>query len=187
MKYRFFSHFLISQTLVAINEVNDATIGEAVLLDVMLHDKVVLVGIDADVCIMGEAEVHDVAEDAVNIRVAGNAMYDMIGFYVIQPFAIVYLRVSRLRGGQKSEIADNLLWRLVLTIALFNDKTSMLLHIVQENSLRRVAVSPLVHVARRPHNLLRGLHHLHNLRYVCWFRLSDYSTHQKISPQKYEK
>ena len=84
-------NFLISQTLVAINEVNDAAIGEAVLLDIVLHDMVVLMGIDADVCITLETEVHDVAEDVVNIRVAGNAMYDMIGLYVIQPLTILYL------------------------------------------------------------------------------------------------
>ena len=49
------------------------------LLDVVLHDKVVLVGVDTDICITREAEIHDVAEDAVNIRIAGNAMDDVIG------------------------------------------------------------------------------------------------------------
>ena len=60
------------------------------LQDVVLHDEVVLMGVDADVCIMREAEVHDVAEDAVNVRVAGDTMNDMIGLYVIQPFTIAY-------------------------------------------------------------------------------------------------
>ena len=71
--------------------IDDATIGKAVLLDIMLHDKVVLVGVDTDVCITHEAKIHDVAEDAVNIRITGNAMDDVIGFDVIQPFTIVYL------------------------------------------------------------------------------------------------
>ena len=75
--------FLISKTLVAICKVDNATIGKAVFLDVVLHDKVVLMGVDTDVCITHEAKIHDVAEDAVNIRITGNAMNDVIGFYVI--------------------------------------------------------------------------------------------------------
>ena len=44
--------FLICQAFVARCEVDDATIGKAVLLDVVLHDMVVLVGVDTDVRIM---------------------------------------------------------------------------------------------------------------------------------------
>ena len=57
----------------------------------MLHDKVVLMGIDADVCIMREAEIHDIGEDAMNVRVAGYTMDDMIGKSIIYPLAIIYL------------------------------------------------------------------------------------------------
>ena len=60
------------------------------LLDVVQHNPIILMGVDADVCIMREAEVHDVAEDAVNVRVAGDTMNDMIGLYVIQPLTIAY-------------------------------------------------------------------------------------------------
>ena len=56
-------------------------------------------GIDANVCIMREAKLHDIFEDAVNIRVTGNTVNDMIGLCAIQPLAIVYLRVGRLRRG----------------------------------------------------------------------------------------
>lgn len=75
--------FLISETFVARSEEDDATIGEAVLFDVMLHDKVVLMGIDADVCITRETEIHDVAENAVNVRITGNTMDNVIGLDVI--------------------------------------------------------------------------------------------------------
>ena len=40
---------------------DDAAIGEAVLLDVVLHDTIILMGIDADVGIVREAKVDDVA------------------------------------------------------------------------------------------------------------------------------
>ena len=45
----------------------------------VLHDKVVLVGVDTDVCIRQEAEVHDVAEDVVSNRIAGDTMNNMKG------------------------------------------------------------------------------------------------------------
>ena len=83
--------FLISQPFVTRGKVDDAAIGEAVLLDVVLHDAVVFVGVNANVHIMGEAEVHDVVEDTMDIRVAGDAMDDMIGHYIVQPLTIVYL------------------------------------------------------------------------------------------------
>jgi len=82
---------LISQSFVAIGKVDDATIGKAMLQDVVLHDEVVFMGVDADVCIMREAEVHDAAEDSVNIRIAGYTMYDMIGKGIVCPLTIIYL------------------------------------------------------------------------------------------------
>ena len=75
--------FLICLALVARSKVDDATIGKAVLLDVVLHDIIVLMGIDSDVCIMGKAEVHDVTKDTMNIRIAGNTMNDMVGQGVV--------------------------------------------------------------------------------------------------------
>ena len=71
---------------------------------------------------MREAEVHDVAKDAMNVWVAGNAVDDMIGGYVIQPSTIINLRLGRLRRGQESEIADD-------ATSIFNDIAAMLLHI----------------------------------------------------------
>ena len=60
-------------------------------LDVVLHNSVVTVSIDADVVIMGKAEVHNAAEDSMCIRQAGNTAYDMIVLLVIQPIAIIDL------------------------------------------------------------------------------------------------
>ena len=66
---------------------------------VMLHDAVVAMGIYANVPVMGEAEIHDVAEDVVFIRVTRNAMDDMVGLFVIEPFSAIDLAVGWLRGG----------------------------------------------------------------------------------------
>ena len=79
MQYRLSIQFLISETLIIVGKVDDATIGKAVLLDIVLHDPIVLMGIDTNVCIMRKAEVHDGAENTMDIRVTGNTMYDTIG------------------------------------------------------------------------------------------------------------
>ena len=91
MKYRLSIKLLVSKSFIAVGKKYDTTIGEAVLLDVVLHDTIILMGIDADVCIMRETEVHDIAKDTMYIWVAGYTMNDMIGLYVIQPLTIVYL------------------------------------------------------------------------------------------------
>jgi hypothetical protein len=48
-------------------------------------------GIDADIRIVGETEVHDGAEDAMSLRIAGDTMDDMIRKSIIYPLTIVYL------------------------------------------------------------------------------------------------
>ena len=83
MKYKFLFYFLISEPFITVGKIYDAAIVETVLLDVVLHDMIILMGINTDVGIMQKAEVHNVGKDAVNIRIAGNTMNDMIGLYVI--------------------------------------------------------------------------------------------------------
>ena len=51
-KHRLVILSLIGKALVSVGKADDATIGEAVLQDVMLHDAIVLMGVDTDVCIM---------------------------------------------------------------------------------------------------------------------------------------
>ena len=89
MKYRIVIKLLISEALIAVGKVDDAAIGEAVLLDVMLHDTIIFMSIDSDVCIMRETEVHDIVKDAMNIWITGYTMNDMIGLYIVQPLAVV--------------------------------------------------------------------------------------------------
>ena len=136
MKYRIVIKLLISHALISVSKVDDAAIGEAVLLDVVLHDTIIFMSIDSDVCIMRETEVHDIVKDAMNIWITGYTMNDMVGQGVVCPLTIIYLRVGRLRRWQESEIADD-------ATNLFQDKATMLFHIADDDSLRRVAVSPL--------------------------------------------
>ena len=48
------------------------------LLQIVLHDGVVTMCINPDVCIMGEAEVYHIAEDMMCVWIAGNTVDYMI-------------------------------------------------------------------------------------------------------------
>ena len=58
---------------------DDATVSESVLQYVVLHDMIVLMGVNADVALMSKTEIHDAFEDAVCFRETGNTVNDMIG------------------------------------------------------------------------------------------------------------
>ncbi len=138
--------------------------------DIVLHDKVVIMGVYADIFIMGKAEVYHVTKDMMRVWIAGNTVDDMIRPFIIQPFATIYLMVSGFWRRQESEVADN-------TAFILNDEATALLHICSNDGLRWIALSPLVHIAGRTHNLLRSFHHLHNFSYVSLPRFSDYPVH----------
>ena len=48
------------------------------LLQVVLHNGIVTMRINPDVCIMGKAEVYHVAKDMMCVWIAGNTVDDMI-------------------------------------------------------------------------------------------------------------
>ena len=58
---------------------DDTAVSESVLQYVVLHDMVVLMGVNADVALMVKTEIHDASEDAVCVRGTGNTVNDMIG------------------------------------------------------------------------------------------------------------
>ena len=58
---------------------DDAAVCESMLQYVVLHDMIVLMGVNADVAFKGKTEVHDAFEDAVCVRGTGNTVNDMIG------------------------------------------------------------------------------------------------------------
>ena len=61
----------------------------------MLHDGVVAVSIDADIAVVGKAEVHDAFEDTMSIGLTGYAVDHVIGQLVINPTTIVNLGIRR--------------------------------------------------------------------------------------------
>ena len=73
----------------------------------MLHDSVVLMGINANVGIMGGTVIHDTSEYSVSIWVTGDTVDYMIWLFIIKPLAFIDPGISRLWGGQESKVADN--------------------------------------------------------------------------------
>ena len=140
------------------------------LQNVVLHNLVVMMGIYADVLVMREAEVHDVVEYAMNIWIAGYSMYNMIRLCVIKPFTIIDFTICGFWRWKKSKVTNNL-------ITILNDIAAIPFHISHYGSLRRIAIAPLVHIARLPHNSFCSIHDFHNLSHVRRSCLPDNPAH----------
>ena len=65
---------------------------------IVLHDFIISMGVNANVWIMGEAEVHDAAEYIVNFWITGNTMDYMIRMFIIKPLSFVDLGISGFGG-----------------------------------------------------------------------------------------
>ena len=70
---------MIRKSFIAIDDVDDATIREAVLLEAVAHDVVVAVGVDAEIVAAGEAELEETVHHAVTPGRTGNAMDNIVG------------------------------------------------------------------------------------------------------------
>ena len=113
-------------------------------------------GVHADIRVMRKAEVHNIVEDAVSICITGYSMDYMIWLRVIKPLPIIDFIICRFWGLQESKVSNDL-------AAILNDKTAILIHISRNDCLRGIAIAPLMHVARLPHNPFCSIHDLHNL------------------------
>jgi len=111
-----------------------------VLTEVMLHDDIVAVRVDADVVVAGESKLHHAAEDAVRAVFTAHAMNYVVGEGVVEPLTVENLLVCGLRRRQKREITHNL-------PVILNHETALLLNVILHNFHRWVAVDPLFPVA----------------------------------------
>ena len=133
---------------------------------VMLHDEVVAVSIDAYITVVGEAEVQDVAEYVMHLGVTGYAVHHMIGHRVVHPLTLIDLVVSRVGRGAESEIRHR-------PAVVHDDKATLALHVLSEQLLRRVVPLPLFHITRGPHDAFGRSHNLHDVGNVRRSGLAD--------------
>lgn len=111
---------------------------------VMLHNSVVSMGVNPNVGVFRETEFHDTPEYTMSIWKTANPMDYMIWQFIIKPPTFIDPGISGFLGWKESEIANSL-------AIIFNDKTAIPFNVSHNNSLRRVAFSPLVHITRLPH------------------------------------
>ena len=157
-------YFLICQSFVAVGEEDDTAVGEAVFEDVVLHDAVVAVSVDAGVAVAGEGKLHDSVEDAVCFREAGDAVDNVVGQGVVEPLTVVDSAVGRLGRGQEGEVGHD-------AAVVFHHEGAVSLHICLHRRQRRVPVDPLLRVAVGHHDALGGCENLKDflsvLRQFC--------------------
>ena len=104
---------LVGEARGAVGQPDNAAVGEAVLLDEVLHDAVVAVRVDAQVRVSRGGEIDDRRKDPMVLRVARDAVDDTVGL-VGEPGAVDII-VRWLRGGKKGEVGTE--------ATVFNDKT----------------------------------------------------------------
>ena len=146
---------------------NDAAVSEPMLQYVVLHDMIVLMGVNADVVLTGKTEVHDAFEDAMRVWGTGNTVKG-----VVKPFTVINLGVSRFWGGQKGKVAND------LPSILYHIAT-ILSHIRKHNLLGRIAVLPLVRVPRIGHNLPGSIKYCHDGLHILDGRFADGPVHNQ--------
>jgi hypothetical protein len=116
------SFLLICYSFAPRVKVDNPATSKTILLDVVLHNMVVPMGVYTDIAILGKTEVHDALEDAASFWNAGNTMNNMVGKVIVYPLAIIYLGVGRLRGRQKRKVSHN-------TATIFNDIATTLINV----------------------------------------------------------
>lgn len=77
--------------------------------EVVLHDDVVVVRVDADVAVVGKGELHDAAEDAVRAVFTAHAVDYVIGEGVVdrrdvRPLSAGFGRQRRIHGAPHQEV-----------------------------------------------------------------------------------
>jgi hypothetical protein len=77
--------FLICHSFITRGQIDNSTIGEAMFAYVMLHDSIVPMGVNANVWVMGETEVHDAAEYSVSIGINAFATAFLMNALIVIP------------------------------------------------------------------------------------------------------
>ena len=175
----------------AVEQVDDPAAGESVLLQDVVHDDVVFVGVYADVSGLGEGPFQKPVCCFMARFTHGDAVDDVV-WRVVQPLAVVYPGICRVRArneGHRGKDAGMGMDRSFAALRMTGEGLRMtgkglrmagerpLLELAQheaytscdvlaDNFLGGVAVIPLVHVSARAHDLPSTAENLHQLRNV---------------------
>ena len=95
---------LIGKAFIAVEQIDNATIGETIKFDDVAHNDVVTVGINTQIACHSHAIVHHVVKHAVTGSSTGQTVYHMIGL-VVQPLTLIDFLISGFRPGMKANEA----------------------------------------------------------------------------------
>ena len=139
-------NLLKSQPLVSVGQINDAAVSEAVLLQDVLQDMVVPMGVGAQVGHLFVAPLQAGVRHAFACACARQPVDDAVGRRVVHPFPFMNMRVSRLVAPNKGKSPDNLSGVVCTHIAV------AVLDVCQDYFFGRIVSSPLPHVPAFPHD-----------------------------------
>ena len=164
------NYLLISQPLITVEQMDDATVVESRLCQRSLHGFVIPVGVNADVTGLCEAIIKDAGHDPVLSMRTCYTMEDIIRSVGVNPMSIVNDSVGDIGAGNegKSGYGSAVLHQQVAVAS--NNVTLYLRY-------RRMAVSPLMRIAILSHDPPSTLYEIEDHRQVRSNGLSDYALH----------
>lgn len=147
---------MVGQALVAVEQVDDAAIGEAVLRYDVLHDAIVAMGIYPQVGQLLIAPVKASAGYAVAIGRTGQPMDDTVWPCIVEPCTTVDAGIGWLACEDEGKGSYH------QAIGLGDDVTVAIGYLPTDLCFRRVTAGPLIEVAAIAHNTpscIKELHH----------------------------
>ncbi len=143
---RLIYYSLIGQALTtAIRQLDDATVLKTSMLQAMLHDFIVPMGVDADVTAKSETVVENVAHDAMVTGKTGYPVNDIIRLNVVNPFASADYGIRGIRPGDEGPCGNgHISVQQEIALAAVDVKPYLI--------FRRVIVAPLMRIAAASHD-----------------------------------
>ena len=84
-------NFLVRQSFVSIQQINNPAIFEAMLQQVMLHDVVISVCVNPDIVGNFKTVIHGCGKNAVTVGRTGHTMNHVIGQGGVCPRSLIYI------------------------------------------------------------------------------------------------
>ena len=163
-------YLLISQPLITVEQMDDATVVESRLRQCSLHGFVIPVGINADVTGLCEAIIKDAGHDPVLSMRTCHAMQNVIRSVGVNPLSVVNDSVGDIGPGNEGKGGYG-------TAVLHQQVAATISNVILYLRYRRMTVSPLMWIAILLHDPPPTLYEVEDHRQVLSCCFSDESFH----------
>lgn len=158
---------LVSQALVAVQQVDDAAIAESVAGKDMLQDVVVAVGIGPQVGYLPVTPFQAGGGYPVAVFSACQAMDNSVGLGVVQPGSFVNMCIGRVFAGNEGKGAND------VSLLVQADVAVAVCHVFLDKLGGGVSARPLFQVPAFPHDAFPLFKNIHQDVQVGWLAFSD--------------